>query len=71
MFYIILKYISMVVKKSKPQKSTQKKKSTMKPWNFDKKKFLQEMNELNWLYRWVEKYMNTPEKDRKLKTKYF
>lgn len=62
----------MVVKKTKPQKSTSKKKTTMKnQWNFDRNKFIQEMNELNWLYKWVDKFINSQKKEKKLNTKYF
>lgn len=62
----------MVVKKTKPQKSASKKKTTMKnQWNFDRNKFIQEMNELNWLYKWVDKFINSQKKDKKLNTKYF
>lgn len=62
----------MVVKKTKPQKSASKKKTTMKnQWNFDRNKFIQEMNELNWLYKWVDKFINSQKKEKKLNTKYF
>lgn len=62
----------MVVKKTKPQKSSSKKKTTMKnQWNFDRNKFIQEMNELNWLYKWVDKFINSQKKEKKLNTKYF
>lgn len=60
----------MVLKSTKPQKAY-KKKSKMKPADFDSNKFSRDIEELNKLYKGVDKYINTPQKDKKLKTKNF